>query len=366
VTPPGRGSGWGSQDWPDGFPTSRPIPVQGGLVARSTRGGIGEQWWSRRFIEVMESFALGGRLTRGRNYARKGQVISLEVEPGEVTALVQGSRATPYKVRIGLTRFSELIWAKAEVVLAEQAIHSARLLAGEFPPELEPVFAGIGAPLFPGRLTDLKMSCSCPDPVIPCKHLAAVFYLLAERFDDDPFLILRWRGRPREALLDRLRYLRADDLSDDADAETEVRPAAAAVAGPVLSAGLALEALEGQTAGPDRGVSDFWTAGDTPSLPTHPELPVDLLLRLLPVPGAGLGGSRLLAQLGPLYDQLPASAARSASASTSGSASGPTSASASGSAREALSERVTGPPGSSESSGPARPTRRVRKTPETH
>lgn len=329
----------GSQDWPNGFSKSPPIPVQGGLVARSTRGGIGEQWWSRRFIEVMESFALGGRLTRGRNYARKGQVISLEVEPGEVAALVQGSRVTPYKVRVGLAQFSELTWAKAEVVLAEQAIHSARLLAGEFPPELEPVFAGIGAPLFPGRLADLKMSCSCPDPVIPCKHLAAAFYLLAERFDDDPFLILRWRGRPREALLDRLRQLRADDNQlDDADQDDEARPEAQpATVVPALSAALALEDLQL----PNRGLSDFWTAGNAPSLPTHPELPVNLLLRSLPVPGAGLGGSRLLAQLGPLYDELPPRPAA---------------------AKGAASKRGSGAAGSS---GQARSTRRNGKTPET-
>lgn len=330
MTPPRDRSGWGSPDWPDGFPTARPIPVRGGLVARSTRGGIGEQWWSRRFIEVMESFEVGGRLTRGRSYARKGQVISLDVEPGEVTAQVQGSRATPYQVRIGLARFTELIWAKAEVVLAEQAIHSARLLAGQFPPELEPVFARIGAPLFPGRLGDLKLSCSCPDPVIPCKHLAAAFYLLAERFDDDPFLILRWRGRRREALLERLRQLRADDLGpDDLGPGDQGSTASGAIPGsasaPVLSAAAALDGLEQ----PDHGGPGFWTAGETPSLPTHPELPVDLLLRLLPVPSAGLGGSRLLAQLGPLYDHLPAS----------------------------------GSPGSSR---PARTTRRAGKTPETY
>ena len=394
MTPPGsRGrSGWGSQDWSDGYPTARPIPVQGGLVARSTRGGIGEQWWSRRFIEVMESFGVGGRLTRGRAYARKGQVISLEVEAGEVNALVQGSRVTPYKVRIGLARFTELVWAKAEVVLAEQAIHSARLLAGEFPPELEPVFAGIGAPLFPGRLADLKLSCSCPDPVIPCKHLAAAFYLLAERFDDDPFLILRWRGRDREALLHRLRQLRADDgqdgpggsddETDDVDDPESGGSAASAVA-PALSAALALDGLgasasvsssasgavsasaSAYASGSGPGESDrenlgFWTAGDTPSLPTHPELPVDLLLRLLPAPGAGLGGGRLLAQLSPLYEQLLAPGKGSGPAARVSPAPGRGSASASG------PERVAGVPGSSGSSGPARSTRRAGKTPETH
>ena len=365
MTPPGRrgGSGWGSQDWPDGFPTARTIPVQGGLVARSTRGGIGEQWWSRRFIEVMESFGVGGRLTRGRAYARKGQVISLEVEAGKVNALVQGSRVTPYKVRIGLARFTELIWAKVEVILAEQAIHSARLLAGEFPPELEPVFVGIGAPLFPGRLSDLKLSCSCPDPVIPCKHLAAAFYLLAERFDDDPFLILRWRGRDREALLHRLRQLRADDGPDGGPADVDDREPeapAAAVAGAALSAALALDDLA-PAAGrldPDRAGPGFWTAADTPSLPTHPELPVDLLLRVLPAPGAGLGGSRLLAQLGPLYDQLlpPGKASGPAPGATRARRAASTS----------TSEGMAGAPGSSRSSGPARSTRRAGKTPETH
>ena len=69
-----------------GFPPpSRPRPVEGGLAARSVRGEIGERWWSRRFIAVLESFALGSRLTRGKNYARRGQVISLDVTPGAVS-----------------------------------------------------------------------------------------------------------------------------------------------------------------------------------------------------------------------------------------------------------------------------------------
>jgi uncharacterized Zn finger protein len=317
MSPPGRrgrsGGGWGSQDWSDGFPApSKPLPVEGGLVARSSRGEFGEQWWSRRFIEVLESFALGTRLTRGRNYARKGQVISLGVEPGEVTASVQGSRVRPYQVRVGLPKFTELVWAKAEVVLAEQAIHSARLLAGDFPPELEPVFAGIGAPLFPVRLGDLALSCSCPDQVVPCKHLAAVFYLLAERFDEDPFLILRWRGRGREVLLRRLRELRGDEESTSIGELPKPDDARSPVI-PMLSASLALEGLDSAAADdPARDPGDdtaaalnFWTAGEALPLPSQPELPVDLLLRLLPVPAAALGGTKLLAQLGPLYEQLP-------------------------------------------------------------
>ena len=123
---------------------------------------------------------------------------------------MQGSRAQPYAVEIILPPFSELVWARAEIALSEQALPAAKLLAGEVPPELEEIFATAGAPLFPTAAEDLDQHCSCPDWGVPCKHLAATFYLLAEAFDADPFLILRWRGRDREELLARLRELRGD------------------------------------------------------------------------------------------------------------------------------------------------------------
>ena len=285
MSPPGRGR----SNWSGGFPPpSKPRAVDGGLVARSARGAIGEHWWSRRFLEVLESFALGSRLTRGKNYARRGQVLSLEVAPGVVTASVQGSRRTPYKVSIALPAFSELVWAKVEVTLAEQAVHSARLLAGEMPDDLEDVFLAAGAPLFPQRAKDLTLSCSCPDWEVPCKHLAATFYLLAESFDDDPFAILLWRGRSRKALLNRLRELRGGDT-----AHLAVEPALTAE-GLRVGAMMALADLA-------LADGDFWTGASVPALPVQAELPVDLLLRQLPVPGAPLGGLDLVTYLAPLY-----------------------------------------------------------------
>ncbi|HEX7744834.1 MAG TPA: SWIM zinc finger family protein, partial [Micromonosporaceae bacterium] len=193
---------------PDFADFGPPRRVDGGLRARSTRGAIGRSWWSRRFLDVLESFALGTRLTRGRSYARAGQVLSLDVLPGTVTARVQGSRPQPYVVRVGLPVFEESTWARLEELLAAQALFSARLLAGDLPPEVERVFADAGAPLFPGAVGELDMRCSCPDFAVPCKHLAATFYLLAEAFDVDPFQLLHWRGRRREELLARLRALR--------------------------------------------------------------------------------------------------------------------------------------------------------------
>ena len=286
-------------DWPGGFPPkSRPRAVAGGLVARSTRGGIGEHWWSQRFVEVLESFALGSRLTRGKNYARRGQVVSLEVQVGAVVATVQGSRRTPYQVRIALAPFSEPVWAEVEAALAEQAIYSAHLLAGEMPPELEQVLADAGAPLFPKRAADLTMSCSCPDYVVPCKHLAAAFYLLAERFDDDPFQILHWRGRDRAALLSRLRELRGS---------APTGPPPDAVADHAVGSATALaDLVPDRAAGPADPVG-FWTAPALPPVPPHPELPPDLVLRQLPVPDAALGGPGLVTALRPLYVRMAGS-----------------------------------------------------------
>ena len=193
--PPGRrGGSW----WP---PASRPRAVEGGLKARSTRGAIAQTWWSGRFIAVLESIIVGGRLQRGRNYARRGQVLSMDVTAGMVGALVQGSRVQPYRVRIGLDAFGQPEWAAAERALAGSAWYSAKLLAGEMPEDIEDVFAALGLALFPASAAELSMYCSCPDWQVPCKHIAAVFYLLAEAFDDDPFRILAWRGREREDLL---------------------------------------------------------------------------------------------------------------------------------------------------------------------
>ncbi|MEW2481747.1 SWIM zinc finger family protein [Mycobacterium sp. NPDC049093] len=192
-------------DW---YPPSRPRAADG-LKARSARGAIAQTWWSQRFIEVLEAMGMGSRMQRGRNYARRGQVISLEIGPGLVTAEVQGSRVRPYRVRIGIAAFGKGEWLQIEAVLAENALYTAALLAGEMPCDIEDVFGALELPLFPTTARDLSLDCSCPDFAVPCKHLAATFYLLAEAFDEDPFTILAWRGRDREDLLENLSAARS-------------------------------------------------------------------------------------------------------------------------------------------------------------
>jgi uncharacterized Zn finger protein len=187
------------------FESSKPIRVEGGIKARNRRGSIGTEWWSRRFIDVLESIADRGRLQRGRTYARQGQVLSLRVDAYEVTAKVQGSRSTPYDVALGIDVIDDQAWQEIEQALALRAVFRARLLAGEMPPEIEELFAEFGTPLFPESWDELYVMCNCPDWGDPCKHAAAALYVLAEAFDDDPFLILAWNGRTKDQLLAGLR-----------------------------------------------------------------------------------------------------------------------------------------------------------------
>ena len=184
------------------FEGGRPIKVDGGIAVRSQRGKIGEQWWSRRFVDILEEICDGGRLSRGRSYARKGQVIDFTLTPGLVTGRVQGSRPDPYVVTIKITAYDQTQWTTISAALASQALYRAALLAGSMPHEIVEVFDGLGLPLFPTRL---EMDCSCPDWSVPCKHASAILYVLAEAFDDDPFRVLAWRGRGRDELLDALR-----------------------------------------------------------------------------------------------------------------------------------------------------------------
>lgn len=180
---------------------SQPLEVKGGIKASSRRGGFAEKWWGKRWIEVLEGFRIGARLERGRAYARRGQVLDLHIGPGEVSARVQGSRPRPYEATLHLKALSAAEWERVAAVLTERPAYIARLLAGEMPREIEEVFAQAGTSLFPVRHDDLRTECSCPDWSNPCKHIAAVYYLLAEAFDQDPFLLFRLRGLDREGLL---------------------------------------------------------------------------------------------------------------------------------------------------------------------
>ncbi|MFG2051159.1 SWIM zinc finger family protein [Micromonospora sp. NPDC048935] len=284
----------------------RPRRVDGGLRARSARGAIGRSWWSRRFLEVLESFALGTRLTRGRSYARAGQVLTLDIAPGRVSAVVQGSRPQPYQVSIALESFPAALWSRIEAELAGQAFFSARLLAGDLPDELEELFVAAGAPLFPASVDELTQRCNCPDFAVPCKHLAATFYLLAEAFDADPFELLHWRGRSRAELLDELRARRVEATGaapPPAPVAAPSEPDEGASAVDVVAPVGAARALAGLPATPLAESADrFWMPSvPLPDRPPRLATGPDLLLRQLGAPAPAIGGPGLLERLRRAY-----------------------------------------------------------------
>jgi uncharacterized Zn finger protein len=275
-----------------------PIEVEGGIKAKSQRGAIGEQWWSRRFITVLDSYGMSSRLQRGRSYARRGQVLEFSLAPGEVTARVQGSRPSPYQVSIAVRPLTAAQWKSVESRLAAQALFRARLLAGEMPAEIESVFESCGTPLFPASSRDLTMSCNCPDWGMPCKHLAAVCYVLAEAFDADPFAMLAWRGKGRDELLAALRgagkgaAVAAEEAAAVSSGTSPTRALLSDVTGVPLSESLA----------------DFWSPGLSQArlrtLPASPATPPDLLLRISDPPDLQVRGTSLRDILSPAYARL--------------------------------------------------------------
>jgi uncharacterized Zn finger protein len=189
--------------WNRYYKPAKPRQTDNGIKAKSKRGAFGQSWWAKRWIEVIESFNIGARLGRGRSYARTGQVLSIDIRKGLIEAKVQGSRAKPYNVSIQVATISDKGWSALEKVLAGKAAYLAKLLAGELPEGMETVFKEAGLSLFPDKRGDLKTECSCPDWSNPCKHIAAVYFLIGEEFDRDPFLILKLRGMERDELLSR-------------------------------------------------------------------------------------------------------------------------------------------------------------------
>jgi len=194
----------GYWDYYPRYQPAKPKAVKDGLRTRKKTGEIGETWWAKRFLEVLNNLGWSNRLARGRNYARKGQVIDYKIDYGVITSKVQGTQRKPYTIRIEVATLSDSQWAKVIKTMAQQARFSAKLLAGEMPHDIEQVFNEINISLFPTKQKDFNAECSCPDWANPCKHIAAVYYIVGEAFDRDPFLIFHLRGLKKDDLLKAL------------------------------------------------------------------------------------------------------------------------------------------------------------------
>ena len=238
------------------------------------RTAFGTTWWGRAWIDALEHRAQldPNRLPRGRSYARTAKVGALLVEPGEVRAPVFGSRISPYRVRVQVRSFTKAEWSGAMAAIAAKAGHAAALLDGELAPEIVGDLAGAGLDLLPGP-GEISTRCSCPDWANPCKHAAAVCYLIAELLDRDPFTVFQLRGRARDEVLAALRAQRV------AGGET---PAPRRLAPATITA----RSLAGRRPGP---------LPRPPLPPTHPGPPAPLLSDPPPANGVSAAGLAALA-----------------------------------------------------------------------
>jgi hypothetical protein len=161
------------------------------------RGKYGVTPWGAWFIEVLNSYEMGARLDRGRTYANTGRVLSLTFDEGKAAAKVEGNYRPWYRVEIVFPGLKEK--EKVYRMIEEDPVLLARIAAGELPGEFLAKLKAEGINLIPRRWRDMKRSCTCPDYGDPCKHMAALYYIIAREVDADPRTLFRLRGMDLEA-----------------------------------------------------------------------------------------------------------------------------------------------------------------------
>ncbi len=180
-------------------------------MARRT---FGATWWGAAWLDALERRALvdPNRLPRGRTYARQDRVVDLELSPGLVQARVWGTDR--YATQLSVRVLSDAEWDTVLETVMSQAANAAALLSGEVP-------NAIGDLVLPDK-GDLGPDCSCPDSAEPCKHAAALCYIVADLLDEDPFALLTLRGRGRDEVLAEIRRRRAEALGGEVEAPSDL------------------------------------------------------------------------------------------------------------------------------------------------
>ncbi|BFU44372.1 hypothetical protein [Krasilnikovia sp. MM14-A1004] len=259
--------------------------------------------FSAPFLAMVEALRMGPTFARGRRDARAGHVRSLTISGSLVVARVRaGDEPSAHRARIAVRAFGAAEWARVEDDLAAQTRYVADLFAGRMPDDIAAVFARAGLSLLPMGLDEVAMDCTCERWPMPCVHLAATCYALADSLDTDPFGAFAWRGRARDELLERLRQLRGAAAHEDPEDAGE----------PQDDGDLGdLAAFWGLTAGgaapaaavpPDRrdGTGSVWLGAAT-----LPGGRPDALLDEYDPPAPGYGGRSLTDLLRSAYRALP-------------------------------------------------------------
>lgn len=182
----------------------RPVIIQGTALVRN--------WWGKAWNTNLERYAdYHNRIGRGKSYVRHGAVLDLQIEKGNIAALVQGSRSKPYKVVVRVKTLPSRVWQEIKAACGGRLESLQDLIAGVFPRELGDIFLSKDTGLFPSP-KEISFDCSCPDWASMCKHVAATLYGIGARLDDDPMLFFTLRGVDVQELVRRTVAEQTDKL----------------------------------------------------------------------------------------------------------------------------------------------------------
>lgn len=189
-------------------PETHPVIVRGGKLATT--------WWGKAWNDNLERYSdYENRIGRGRSYVRGGAVIDLRIDRGRIIALVQGSRAKPYRVEIEIQPLPDKVWGSVKKTCAGRIESLGELVEGRFPKELADLFTARGSGLFPAP-KEISFDCSCPDWAHMCKHVAAVLYGVGSRLDENPAMFFTLRGVGIEELVSEAVHEKTQAMLDKA------------------------------------------------------------------------------------------------------------------------------------------------------
>jgi uncharacterized Zn finger protein len=162
------------------------------VVLEGRRSAIARTFWGKAWCDNLERYSdYDNRLPRGRTYLRSGSVLDLQIEPGKVSALVQGSSL--YDVTVAIDEVPSAHWKRLVAQCAGGIDSVIELLQGNLSTAVMAAMTRPDTGLFP-EPARIRISCSCPDWAVMCKHAAAVLYGIGARLDDAPDLLFRLRG----------------------------------------------------------------------------------------------------------------------------------------------------------------------------
>jgi uncharacterized Zn finger protein len=274
-----------------------PRRVKNGLKLASKEGPVARNPLAQQWMRTIEAIIAPEIMQQGLEYARSGQIVTMQTLAGEFDATVQGSAPRPYVSRLIVPAFSEAQWQMIIDVMAGEAIHVAKLLAGELPPGLDEIFSTQQAALLPPA-TAIKASCTCATgeggdgAVSACKHIAAVAHLVADHLSESPLLIFTLLGMPSDRLIERLRQARTLHTHGVASAHGESQIPLSQLVVPPLEA----------------SIEDFWRGSgewgaDEAALPAPREQVKHALLRRLG-PSPLTGKFPMVGLLASIYDTV--------------------------------------------------------------